>query len=233
MKTLGIIEADELHPDLKDDYRSYGHMFVQLFERLGFSFNYRFFHIQEGEFPSAFECDAYLITGSKAGVYDNLAWIPNLQQWISASFERQEKLLGICFGHQILAHALGGHADKSDKGWGVGLHNTQIDELPAWVKDTPKELTLIYSHQDQVTQLPPQAQRLSSSDFCENAAFFIENRVLAFQGHPEFSVNFTQRLLARRQEVIGKEKLEQALSTLNPPADADIVGKWLGQFITL
>src|SRR5690554_7583752 len=104
MKTLGIIEADELHPDLKDDYRSYGHMFVQLFERLGFSFNYRFFHIQEDEFPSAFECDAYLITGLKAVVYDNLVWIPYVLQWISVCFERQDKLLVICFEHQILTH---------------------------------------------------------------------------------------------------------------------------------
>src|SRR5690554_7721923 len=126
MKTLGIIEADELHPGLRDDYRSYGHMFVQLFERLGFSLDYRFFHIREGEIPSAFECAAYLITGSKAGVHDNLAWIPNLQQWISASFERQEKLLGICFGHQILAHALGGHADKSDNGWGVEIGRAHV-----------------------------------------------------------------------------------------------------------
>ncbi len=231
MKTLGILEVDTLYPDLKVDYLSYGHMFTQLFERLGFSFNYRFFQVQQGQLPADFECDAYLITGSKAGVYDELAWIAPLQEWIKASFERDERIMGICFGHQLLAHTLGGFADKSKKGWGIGLHNTHIENLPVWSEHKQTELTLIYSHQDQVKQLPPQATRIAGSDFCENAAFFIDERVLAFQGHPEFSVDFTQRLLSRRADLIGADKLQQKLDELSPPKDADVVGQWLAKFI--
>lgn len=231
MKTLGILEADTLRPDLKTDYLSYGHMFTQLFERLGFSLDYKFFHIQQGQFPTAFECDAYLITGSKAGVYDDLPWIAPLQEWIKSNFERKEKLIGICFGHQILAHSLGGFAAKSNKGWGVGLHTAQVNKLPVWAEQTPPELTLIYSHQDQVEQLPPAATRIAGSDFCENAAFFIDQQVLSFQGHPEFSVDFTHRLLSQRSEQIGADLLQSKLDELTTPKDADIVGKWLAKFI--
>lgn len=231
MKTLGIIQADSLYPDLEADYLSYGHMFIRLFERLGFSFNYQFFYVQDGQLPAAFECDAYLITGSKAGVYDELLWIAPLQEWIRANFERKEKLLGICFGHQLLAHSLGGFAAKSEKGWGVGLHSTQIESMPSWLDSNQQELTLIYSHQDQVEQLPPQAKRLSGSEFCENAAFYIDQQVLAFQGHPEFSVDFTRRLLSRRGDRIGACKLKCKLDELGAPKDADLVGQWLARFI--
>lgn len=235
MKTLGILQADSLYPDLEADYVSYGHMFKRLFERLGYQFDYRFYAIQQGQFPAAFECDAYLITGSRAGVYDELGWIAPLQEWISANFKRHEKLLGICFGHQILAHTLGGFAAKSTKGWGVGLHNTNVERLPSWAEQGNAQdgLTLIYSHQDQVKHLPPQAQLIAGSDFCENAAFFIDQRVLAFQGHPEFTVDFTRRLLNRRADLVGIDLLKHKLNELTQPKDADIVGHLLASFIQL
>src|SRR5690554_7637095 len=106
MKTLGILEADTLRSDLKADYLSYGHMFTQLFERLGFSFDYKFFHIQQGQLPTAFECDAYLITGSKAGVYDDLPWIAPLQKWINSSFERDRKSTRLNSSHVRISYAV-------------------------------------------------------------------------------------------------------------------------------
>lgn len=230
MKTLGILEADTLYPDLQSDYRSYGYMFTQLFARLGFDFDYRFFDVQQGQLPAAFECDAYLITGSKAGVYDDLPWIAPLQAWIKASFSRNEKIMGVCFGHQLLAHSLGGFAGKSEKGWGVGLHQARLENTPTNTEHNHSVLTLIYSHQDQVERLPAGATRIASSDFCENAAFYIDERILAFQGHPEFSVDFTKRLLSRRADLIGTAKLQQKLEELNPTPDADRVGRWLAEF---
>ena len=205
MKTLGILETDVLYDDLIDDYQSYGHLFKTLFERQNCRLTIRFYHVQQNQWPTDFsECDAWLITGSKAGVYDDFPWIQQLQTWIKHAFEHQQRLIGVCFGHQMLAHSLGGHAAKHENGWGIGVHTTEIEHLPLWLNDNEHHLRLIYSHQDQVKTLPPKARRLARGEFCPNAAFYIDQRVLSFQGHPEFTPVYLERLLQRRAEAIGE-----------------------------
>lgn len=231
MIKLGILECDTLYDDLKEDYSSYGRMFVDLFERLGYLFDYHFFQVQSEHLPQAFECDAYLITGSKAGVYDQHPWLDSLANWVKAAHQRQEKIAGVCFGHQFLAHHLGGQAGLSEKGWGIGLHTTTLEQLPSWLTQAPDDqLTLIYSHQDQVQRLPAEAKRLAGSEFCPNAAFYIDNNVLTFQGHPEFTPEYLKRLLPRRAQRIGEALLEAKLTALKPAKDSDLVGDWLAQF---
>lgn len=231
MKTLGLLETDVLYDDLQADFRSYGHLFTEFFQRYGVSLNYRFYQVQQGELPQPGDCDAYLITGSKAGVYDDLPWLAPLQAWIREAFARQEKIIGICFGHQLLAHTLGGFAGRSPKGWGIGVRTETMIALPDWLPDTPITLTLIYSHRDQVERLPPQAIRMAGSEFCENAAFAIGDQILAFQGHPEFTPAYTRRLLPRRETCVGAELLQQGLNSLDRPTDAHRVCDWMATFI--
>lgn len=231
MKTLGLLETDILYDDLLADFRSYGNMFTEFFARHGIQLNYRFYQVQQGELPLSGDCDAYLITGSKAGVYDELDWIPPLQAWVRRAFEQQEKIIGICFGHQLLAHTLGGFAGRSPKGWGIGLRTEQIQQIPDWLADELSTLTLIYSHRDQVEKLPPGALRIAGSDFCENAAFSIGEQLLAFQGHPEFTPEYTRRLLPRRENCIGAELLRQKLQHLDDDNDSARICQWLARFI--
>lgn len=231
MKTLGLLETDVLYDDLQADFRSYGHLFIEFFQRYGVSLNYRFYQVQQGELPQPGDCDVYLITGSKAGVYDDLPWLAPLQAWIREAFARQEKIIGICFGHQLLAHTLGGFAGRSPKGWGIGVRTETMIALPDWLPDTPTTLTLIYSHRDQVERLPPQAIRMAGSEFCENAAFAIGDQVLAFQGHPEFTPAYTRRLLPRRETCVGSALLQQGLNSLERPTDAHRVCDWMATFI--
>ena len=234
MKTLGFLETDTLYPDLLDDYRSYGNMFRRFFTSLGADLNFRFYQVQQGELPTTpGECDAYLITGSKAGVYEDLLWIPPLRNWVQQAFANGEKMIGICFGHQLLAHSLGGHAARSPKGWGIGVHTTRVVQHPVWVNDDLSHLRLIYSHRDQVEILPQGARRLLSSDFCENAGFYIGNQVLSFQGHPEFTVEFTERLLPRRRDCIGPAVFDQGMATLSQPTEAETAGRWVLGLIRL
>jgi GMP synthase-like glutamine amidotransferase len=229
--TLGLLETDTLYDDLITDYGSYGQMFMAFFEGLGGNLRYRFYDVQLGELPTQMnECDAYLITGSKAAVYDQLAWIQQLQQWISDYYELGARFIGICFGHQIIAQSLGGHAAKNLQGWAVGVHETRLSELNN--KDnSPTTLRLLHSHQDQVLELPPQAQLLASSDFCPQAAYKIANQVLSFQGHPEFTPQYLRRLLLRRKAAIGEEVYSQAMASLDESTDAEYVGKQLIAFI--
>jgi len=234
MATLGILECDVLYSDLIDDYRSYGTMLANLLGRFDHHLKFRFFAIQEGDFPSPEDdCDAYLLTGSKTGVYDDEHWLQPLREWIHTAHNRGERLLGICFGHQMLADSLGGAAGLSAKGWGVGNHMTEVDQRPLWLNDDARAYQLIYSHKDQVTALPANARRLAGSDFCQYAAWFIDDRVLSFQGHPEFTPEYFIRLLERRREDVGDERLDQALSSIHHPNDHETVARWMIEFIHL
>ena len=249
MTTLGLLETDTLYDDLRAEYGSYGQMFARYFDGLEGGLQYRYYDVQNLQLPEHVdECDAYLITGSKAGVYDSDPWISRLQTWIADFHQRGAKIIGICFGHQILAHSLGGLAAKSDKGWGVGVHSTTLlpdDELTiSSDKADPQnsrqnseqsshrgKLSLIYSHQDQVQKLPPGAQLLASSDFCRYAAFKIDDRILSFQGHPEFTPEYLQRLLHRRKQAIGEARYAKAIASLGKPTDEQSVGRRLLDFI--
>jgi GMP synthase-like glutamine amidotransferase len=232
MPILGLLESDVLYPDLIDDYASYGSMVRKNLAALDKHLEFRHYRIQEGEFPSNLnECDAYLITGSKTGVYDNEPWLEPLAQWIKHAYTHKAKLLGICFGHQMLAHCLGGHASQSHKGWGVGNHMTNIKHLPIWLNDDSNAYQLIYSHKDQVESLPPKGKVLASSDFCEYAAWYIGDQVLSFQGHPEFTPEYFCRLLERRRDDVGSDLLDQALASIDQPNDSDKILRWMIEFI--
>ncbi|MEZ0121771.1 MAG: GMP synthase [Candidatus Reddybacter sp.] len=183
--------------------------------------------MQAGELPQhPGECDAYLITGSKAGVYDPLPWITALQNWIVEFHHQRARIIGICFGHQIIAHSLGGLAAKSDKGWGLGVLDCQQT-----LSGSESTLRLIHSHRDQVITLPPSATRLAGCEFCPNAALAIDNSVLTFQGHPEFSPAYLRRLLEQRRGKIDSEIIERALASLATPTDHERVGRYLLDFM--
>lgn len=231
---LGLLETDVLYDDLRADYGSYGRMFEGFFraraQEAGLSIEFKYYQVQQGDLPADFdECDLYLITGSKAGVYDEFGWIVELTNWIQQAYAAQARMLGICFGHQILAHSLGGFADKSEKGWGIGVRS--LDSSPsAFESPLPKTLSLIYSHQDQVQQLPKEAQVLLGDDFCPYAGFHIKDQVLAFQGHPEFDAEYTRRLLGRRADAIGEPTFTDGMETLNEATDAEWLGRWILNF---
>ena len=231
---LGLIETDVLYDDLRADYGSYGRMFENFFRACakdsGMNLEFAYYQVQQGDYPADFdECDMYLITGSKAGVYEDFGWITELTNWIQQAYSAKTKLLGICFGHQLLAHALGGLAEKSNKGWGMGVRSL-ASSPSAFAKPLPKTLSLIYSHQDQVVELPREAQRLLGDDFCPNAAFHIGNQVLGFQGHPEFDAEYSSRLLVRRAEAIGEPTFSNGMDSLSETTDSDWLGRWILNF---
>jgi GMP synthase-like glutamine amidotransferase len=232
MITLGLLETDTLYKDLIEDYQSYGHMFARFFSALQADMQFRYYTVQQGELPDDLSaCDAWLITGSKAGVYDTLPWIEPLQAWIRQAYAHKQKLLGVCFGHQLLAHTLGGKAIKHPDGWGIGVHTSDVIYHPEWLSDSYRQINLLYSHQDQVVELPPQAQCLLSSDFCRYAGFIIPGRVFTVQGHPEFTPEYLKRLLHRRQTCIGAETFREGMASLELATDSDVIGRWMIEFM--
>ena len=147
---VAVLETGRPPGNLAEEFGDYPTMFGRL---LGPGFEIESFDVQAGKLPDPAAHHAYMITGSPAGVYDPLPWIEPLQQFIRSV--NGAKMVGICFGHQIMAEALGGHVEKSDKGWGAGLHRYTVVRSEPWI-DTAGTIAIPASHQDQVVLQPPE-----------------------------------------------------------------------------
>jgi len=224
MKTIGILQTGKNHEELAQQYGTYAEMLEALIDSHEKLFEFKTFEILDEDFPkNQLECDGWIITGSKHGVYEDLAWIKRLSQLINDIYDAGKPLLGVCFGHQIIAQALGGDVEKSQKGWGLGLHTYRIDNKPAYMTNLAEQITLNICHQDQVVRPPQAAIVYAQSDFCECAGFYIKDKVLTIQAHPEFLVEFTKDLLNFRSEdgggYIPQEVVDKAICGLEDNPD--------------
>ena len=204
-----------------------------MFHRLlGEDYDYRTFAAHEGVLPETPQtCDAYLITGSSAGVYDQLPWIPPLKGFLQAAKGRAA-LVGVCFGHQIMAEAFGGKVIKSPKGRALGLHTYTVVEREPWM-DAAKTVALPASHQDQVVELPPAAEVIARSEFTPFGALaYRDQRAISIQLHPEFEPAFAEALIQNRRGTgLRDAAAEAAIESLHQPNDRARVGEWIRRFL--
>lgn len=228
---LGILETGAPPGDLKNRFGSYGDMFRQM---LGPDYHYSYYDVRGGQLPGQVgRHDAYLITGSASGVYDGDPWIEPLKQFIQQS-SGHASMVGICFGHQIMAEAYGGHVTKSPKGWGAGLHRYDIQRRADWMNsDAELTLSIPVSHQDQIIDLPPGAKVLAASEFTPYAVIeYPERRAISFQGHPEFSPEYATTLIdLRRGTRYQQDFADAAVASLQKPNDAQRVAGWVRNFL--
>ena len=195
---------------------------------LGFSV----YDVEKGEYPADIdEVDAYLITGSKSSVYEDKPWIATLIEFVRELDRRHKKIVGICFGHQLVAQALGGKTEKSPKGWGVGLHTHSFGDMPGWHDQGDAAFDILVSHQDQVVENATGARVLASSDFCENAVCQIGEHILTFQGHPEFVPSYSREIMELRREMIGEEAYRQGMTSLARDPQGQRVARWILNFL--
>lgn len=228
---LAILDADILYDSLRPRYGSYGAMFEHLLDPTGKDIDISIYRVIDGQYPDdPAAYDGYLITGSKYDSFADDQWIVALRDYVQLLFRVGKPMVGVCFGHQLLAHALGGRAGRADAGWGLGVMQYEVEQQPAFV-DGSASVNLIVSHRDQVLTLPAGAQRLWSNTFCPNAAFYIAGKVLAIQGHPEFSVEYARALLDLRADQLSPEMLAQVESSYATPHDGPLVGAWIRRFL--
>ena len=221
---IGILETGRPPGNLAEQFGDYPAMFAQL---LGPGFEVQSFDVAAGKLPDARSHHAYLITGSPAGVYEPLPWIEPLMDFIRGG--GGAKMVGVCFGHQVMAEALGGHVEKSDKGWGAGLHRYGIVRREPWM-DGEISVALPASHQDQVVVQPPNSEVTLASDFTPFAGLAWTDRpAISFQFHPEFSPAFAKKLIEKRYDVVPNP--DAAIASLDAPNDHARVAQWIRNFL--
>jgi len=229
---LGILKTDAVRAELAPRYGEYPDMFIALLSRVDPDLEFAVYDVEQGRYPDDIdEVDAYLITGSKSSVYEDKPWIADLLDFVRELHRRRKKLVGICFGHQVVAQALGGRVARAAAGWGVGLHTHRFAATPVWHDQGDPELDILVSHQDQVMQIADGAVVLAGSEFCENAVCQVGSHILTFQAHPEFLPEYAREVMEFRRELLGEETYQAGMASLAGAHEGSRVAGWILNFL--
>lgn len=227
--TFGILETGAPPSRLRERFGSYVDMFKDL---IGPDRDYAVFDVAAGDLPDpARPHQAYLVTGSPADAYSDVPWVLALGGFLRA-VKGRSKLVGICFGHQMMAQAFGGRVEKSAKGWGVGLQTYAVWSPEPWMDD-PAPVAVSVSHQDQVVAVPPGARVIGGNAFTPNGMLAYDDQpAISMQCHPEFSADFSIALLETRwAEATLGDQAKAAIASHAAPDDRERVGAWIRRFL--
>ena len=229
---VAIIQCDAVMSEFVAEFGNYTDMIKRMFSSVGADLEYRVFDSRQGEYPHDLDAwDFYITTGSKAGAYQDIPWIRQLISFVQRLDKQQKKLIGICFGHQIIAMARQGQVEKSLKGWGVGVAKNRVIAHPEWMKEPADELNIIASHQDQITRLPDDTRVIASSDFCPCFVVQWGNHFLSIQGHPEWLPAYSRALMNHRRDILGDELTDAGLASLAIAPDNALFTRWILDFV--
>jgi GMP synthase-like glutamine amidotransferase len=222
--TLAILRTGEPPGDLLARYGHYDGMFARLLgvETIGYD-------VTKGEYPAwPTNHAAYLVTGSPAGVYDPLPWIAPLVDFLRRA-KGAAKLVGVCFGHQVMAEAFGGRVEKSVRGWGAGLQDYEVVVRAPWM-DPVERITVPVSHQDQIVVQPPGSHILASSAFSPYGLLAYDDQpAISMQFHPEFEPEYGRALIEARRDRLPDP--DAAIASYDRPNDRLMVGEWIRRFL--
>ena len=229
---IGLLMMGHVDPRSVHIAGDYPELFGSLLEGQGIELVR--YDLDEGRFPDdARSCAGWLSSPSRLSAYDPVPWLSDAEDLLREMIAVEAPFVGICFGHQLLAQALGGTVEKSQYGWGVGVREFDIVARRPWMGEGDESIALIGSHQDQVTRLPDGAELLFRSEYCPYGGFAIGERAWTIQVHPEFVAPLADHLLAGRIELIGAQRVSEARATLSRRLDRHVVAGWIGEFFAL
>jgi len=229
---IGLIQCGHVHPDLVPTLGDYPELFADLLGPHGIELTT--FDVDHGSFPDDLSgFDGWVISGSANSAYEDLPWIHQTEDLLRKLVADEAPMVAVCFGHQLLAQALGGRVAKSPDGWGAGMHRYEFTGEPLPWMDPPPDggVRIIASHQDQVVELPEGAEVIARTDHCPIAAYTLGSSVFAIQPHPEFTAEVSQGLVERRRDRIGADASDAALASLTEPLDQKQVASWMAGFL--
>ncbi len=218
---IGILQTGRAPEQTVQQHGDYDQFFINYLADRGFAFDS--YPVLDGVFPDGPDAaDGWLITGSRFGAYEDHPWIPPLEAFLRDVYDAAVPIVGICFGHQILAQALGGKVEKYAGGWSVGPQSYQSEMFG--------DQSIIAWHQDQVVERPADAQVVASSDFCENAMLLYGQKAFTIQSHPEFTAGFLMDLLATRGQVLPADIRSDAEMRAQTPLTSDAFADQIVRF---
>ncbi|MDD7805632.1 MAG: type 1 glutamine amidotransferase [Endozoicomonas sp. (ex Botrylloides leachii)] len=232
MTHIGILLCDDHRPYAIKRFGTYdNHFKAMLAEEEQAQQKCSVWRCFEGNFPvSAKQCDSWIISGSKWGVYDSDSWIKTLRAFIQNLDEIKTNVVGICFGHQIIHDALGGQVAKSEKGWGIGAYPVKVYEQLGSIAPGDS-LKLLAIHQDQVQSMAYGFTHIAGCSFTPYAITRKGSHILTFQAHPEFNDGFYQDLCENIREKLGREALKKVKATRGQPDDRQIIRQVIRDFL--
>ncbi len=228
---IGILQTGSPPADLESRFGGYGAMFENLLGET--AFDWTIYDVRANQFPDRPEDNhGYLITGSAAGVYDPDPWIAPTRNFLRDA-KGKAAIVGVCFGHQLMAEAFGGEVIKSPKGWGIGLHRYDVRQRREWM-DEADALFAAASHQDQVVVPPPNTTVLAGSEFTPFGMLAYDDQpAFSIQLHPEFEPEYAMALIAaRRGKRYGLEDADRALASYQKPDDRPRLSRWISRFLS-
>ncbi len=230
---IGLLNACAC-PAGADDFRQgYGAMFQRFFaEHLPAGFSLHEYRVTQRYWPNALhECDGWIIGASQHSVHDKNSWIMKLMEFACACHFNQRPLVGLGFGHQVIACAFGGEVSRRPGGWNLGLRRCRIQQPPPWMEPVPEDgCVLAFSHREQVAMLPGEARRLAGEAGCRHAVYLLGEHLFAIQGHPEYDRPFLRAWLDENRAHLTEAQYRQALASLEQPLDPGTAGRWMGRF---
>ena len=232
---MAILRTDAVVPQFADRHGDYPDMFGALLTRsaaaVPVGLTVESHDVRVADYPAPGDFHGYVITGSRNSVYDDEAWIAELAEFVREVLGAGRKVIGVCFGHQLLAHFFGGETRAADNGWAVGVQESRVVSREPWMTPEGSRVNLIASHKDQVARLPDGARLIISGAFCPIGGFVMGDQVLTMQGHPEFQREYSRDLMDMRRELLGEATYRAGIESLDKETDEDRVGRWMINFL--
>lgn len=226
---VGVLVCDHVDADLLDVAGGdYGEMYAAFLRSAAPTLEVRVHDAIGGRLPpSPDACDAWIITGSRHDAFADHPWLVALRTFVTRLRAEGARTVGICFGHQVIAHALGGRAERGP-GWRVGPQVLDLEATP-WFPGGRVRLNAM--HRDVVAVPPDGAVVIGAGTTADVPALLVGDTMLGIQDHPEFDARYTAALIDRRRERIGPVADAATAELAARTTDGALVARWIVDFL--